>query len=347
MNKQYDFIVIGKGLAAQCFLFELSKEDENYSILQISDEESHPACTFKTTSVVCLNGVKSDVTPLGDVLLESYEKTVEFIKKYKPDGIYSGSKFSLCEQSDYGKSEFIRRFGDVHQYSEFANMVHLKDRSYWGRRWECFLIEPEELMNWLGKNIDKSLDVTSLKGEVIDFDYNGHIVLSNDDSYIAKNIIICAGAYSKHFFEEKISDDILIKSKVVPGKYITFENIDWGHENVVIQSKKSNLIYRAYSNQVMIGGTVIKNEKDLDNEELLKEQYDHLASLLGPELTLPEYNSGKIKLGLRHKGEKRRPFWGAIDKSLWQEAKIFGIFGMYKSGFSFPFFAAQEVVKEL
>jgi len=346
-TKQYDFIIVGKGLAAQCFLFELSKTNEQYKILQISNEDKLPACTFKTTSVVCLNGVKTNVSALGDLIYESYVQTEEFFKKQKPDGVYPGTQFSLCKQEDEGREDFERRFGDVHKFSSFANLVHFNERELWGRRWDCYLIEPRELMNWLTNKINENLDIESIKGEVVDFDYDGHVVLSNDENYNAKNIIICSGAYSKTFFEEKISDDILIRSKVVPGQYLTFDNIDWGEENIVIAKKHHNLIYRAYTNKVMIGGTTIKDEKDLESDDLLKEQYDSFSQLLSPDLNLPPYENGHIQVGLRHKGVKRSPFWGAIDKALWKKSRVFGLFGLYKNGFSFPFFGAKELLNEV
>ncbi len=347
MIKQYDFIVIGKGLAAQCFLFELAQKNKDYKVLQIFDEENLPACTFKTTSVVCLNGVQTDVSALGDLIYESYVKTEDFFKTRRPAGVYAGSQFSLCRQDDEGREDFERRFGDVHKFSQFANMVHLKDRELWGRRWDCFLIEPRELMDWISNEISKSLNVESIKGEVVDFDYNGNVVLADETSYEGDNVIICAGAYSKNFFEEKISDDILIRSKVVPGQYLTFRNVDWGNENIVISHKHDNLIYRAYSNEVMIGGTTIKDDKDLESDELLKEQYDNYNSLLSPELVLPAFEDGEIRMGLRHKGIKRTPFWGAIDKNLWEKGRVFGLFALYKNGFTFPFFGAKQLLSEI
>jgi hypothetical protein len=57
----YDLIVVGNGLAAQTFLFELFNQhgevvkSQNFSVAQVAAEGIAPACSLRTTATVSLS----------------------------------------------------------------------------------------------------------------------------------------------------------------------------------------------------------------------------------------------------------------------------------------------------
>ena len=56
---------------------------------------------------------------------------------------------------------------------------------------------------------------------------------------------------------------------------------------------------------------------------------------------MPNFEEIEFKVGLRHRGRRRTPYWGRLSK------QIFGISGLYKNGWSYSFLAAEEVTEEI
>jgi hypothetical protein len=70
----YDLIVVGNGIAAQTFLFELFtkldvKKRQNFSVAQIYSEDIALSCSLRTTATVSLNGIEEGVSDLGNFSL--------------------------------------------------------------------------------------------------------------------------------------------------------------------------------------------------------------------------------------------------------------------------------------
>ena len=130
---------------------------------------------------------------------------------------------------------------------------------------------------------------------------------------------------------------------MVPGAYLTFEGLNLGERSFVISKKHANLIYRAFEKSILIGGSTIKKEYGYRNDlEEIKEQYNLFQEMLkGANFTLPNFNDAVLQFGLRHKGRKRYPFAGKLKDN------VYGVFGLYKNGFTFPFFLAGGLVKQI
>ena len=86
----YDLAVIGNGIAAQSFLWNLSQKEsksQNFSIAHIYSEKLAPACTLRSSATVSLNGIDEDVSALGNDMRESFFLFDELFKKYRTDGV--------------------------------------------------------------------------------------------------------------------------------------------------------------------------------------------------------------------------------------------------------------------
>ena len=72
----YDLAVIGNGIAAHSFLWNLSNTEvsrsQNFSIAHIYSEKLAPACTLRSSATVSLNGIEADVSTLGNDMREAF-----------------------------------------------------------------------------------------------------------------------------------------------------------------------------------------------------------------------------------------------------------------------------------
>ena len=346
MTTKYDLIIIGDGLAARCFLYELAKKSPSLNILQVFSEDKAPACSFKTTSHICLNGVQLGVSKLGDLLFESYKITENIFKTENPNGVYEGEQFSLCKDGEFGRSEFIRRYKKVDKFDTFTNNIDVSNLENWGLFYHKYVIDAEAFMAWLKNQYESKLKIDIKKAFVTSqiLSADSVEVVTSEQTYTTSKLLVCAGAYSK-MFEEELDFEPLTKSKVVPGQYITFEDVDWGSENFAISKKKYTVCYRAYNNTLMIGGTSLNADDDISDITPLEFEYEQIQKILGDAKILPAFEKGIIRHGLRHKGWQRKPFWGLIKES--ESAKVYGMFGLYKNGFTFPFLGAKKLVEQM
>ena len=68
------WVVLGGGIAALTFLDEfLGYLSPSESLLQISSEANAPSCSLKSTAICCQSGIRKGVSPLGDLLCDSYQ----------------------------------------------------------------------------------------------------------------------------------------------------------------------------------------------------------------------------------------------------------------------------------
>jgi len=88
----YDILLIGNGLSAKVFLFELLHSDEincqNLAIAQVFCENLAPSCSLRSTASVSLNGIEEGISPLGDLLSKSFDSFVSFNQSYRPEAFY-------------------------------------------------------------------------------------------------------------------------------------------------------------------------------------------------------------------------------------------------------------------
>ena len=88
---KFDLAIVGNGIFSKLFLFELNKivnKSQNFSVATISNEKLFPACSYRTTSTVSLNGIESGVSPLGDELRNAFFSFEDFVMKNNPQGVW-------------------------------------------------------------------------------------------------------------------------------------------------------------------------------------------------------------------------------------------------------------------
>jgi hypothetical protein len=147
VNSTKNILIVGDGIAAWCLQFELLRQ-ENVQITNISAPEHFPDCSTRSTSINCLRGTTKGVSPLGDLILSSFEEFENFYFKEKPSGIYQAIEYQLW--NDHKKWE--RRYPEYLE-TKFETFLekHVNNMSYYHPN-EAYFIDPIKLRNWFQEN---------------------------------------------------------------------------------------------------------------------------------------------------------------------------------------------------
>lgn len=342
----YDLIVVGNGLAAQTFLFELfaklnDKQCQNFSVAQIFSEEIAPSCSLRTTATVSLNGIEEDVSDLGNYLRESYFAFIEFNKIHSPAGVELVSRHVTCTNEIHEK-KLIRRFKKI------APIKHpfLKKESQ-GVALDSYLVYPEAYADWFNqKNGTEKITQYKnfLKATTLEKAGDGSGIINCEmlggETLKTKKIVFCTGAYAKIYAEYFAETADLATTDVVAGSYLE-KSIDLGIPSQYITIDGHTLIYRSLDHTLLIGSSSIKDAVMLGNISELKEIYQ----LFLDKSTIPlgEFSDFKMITGLRHKTKRRLPMASALNA----EKTIYMINGFYKNGFSFSHLFSKKIVAEI
>lgn len=313
ISEEFDLIIVGYGIAARCLLQEMAKDAKfhNKNILVLHHEDFFKPCSLNTTSVVCLSDIQKGISPLGDMIVDSFELASSYYRGLASDVVECAKQFSLKKDE---KENIIKK------------------------EYEAFFIHPEKLLLEMEGDYKNLLKLTFLKQFVSDLveDNASTLVTTNEGDFRTRDVVVAAGAWS-NFLQKDIQNDDLNRSKFVSGSYLIFEDVDYGQESFSYSYGHFNIIYKSYSQELLIGGTTVKENIEAPSVTELLEQYTTFQTLLDGEILLPPFECAKIKTGIRHKGRKRMPYFGEVRKGLYLMS------GLYKNGFSFPFLGAKKI----
>ncbi len=353
------WVIIGGGISTYVFLDSfLEKIPKGDRVVHLKGEDMAPSCSLNSTAICCLQGVQKGVSPLGDLLIESYSLASSFFEKERPEGVVKGKQYNQCELD--GKNsvlEYERRFkkvDDLKLLGPFDNPLSPKK----GKVWDAYFIDPPVYLKWFSKRVkkkakDKGVNFLELYDFVTGVSYDpkdGFILETHAEAFFkADQLILATGAYSK-LMKDFLPDQYLPleKAKVVSGSYLVFNDIEpdfKSDESFCITYKGHNFIYQHWKKCFLIGGTTDSNDEGaLKAPQItkLKEMYDVGRGEL--KLPLPSFEKGEKLVGLRQKGIKRMPFWGPLGK---EEDNIYGIFSLYKNGYTFSFKAASDLCSQI
>lgn len=338
----YDLIVVGNGLAAQTFLFELFNQkstvikNQNFSVGQVYSDEISPPCSVRTTATVALSGIEEGISPLGNELRESYFLFEKFFETHKPLGVEKVNQFILHSNAEE-KEKLTRRYKTLSPI-----VADFLREEMTGVEMESYQISPQTFKSWLEEKIG-SFEIDRNKNFVRSMELNdlGHVELTllNGQILTAKKILLATGAYSK-IFSSFFKTSEMDATGVLAGSYLE-RSVDLQRPSFFITLDGNKCVYRSNEKQLVIGSVSQKGAfESADFEELksiVKLFKDHLKIDIG------EMDDYKMITGLRHKGRQRRPIYKALDS----EKKIIMISGFYKNGFTFSHLAAREILKDL
>ncbi len=330
-----DLLIIGDGIASKLFQFYAPKE---MKIMVLSDPEFAPPCSFNTTSVVSLFGTRKGLSDLGDLNVDSFNAFEDFIKEHAPHGVEKALHFHLDPE---GPAALMKRFGSAKAIEQLTSHISLPEKTFMAQE-NSYTVYPNEFLSWLDEQNHKNLPLLEKRVmSVRQFEKmdTGFRVGDGEKSITSSKVLLCMGAYTKIFeslFEEY---KVIERSKIVSGSYLHFHHVNWGKEDLIFTLRKTNLIYRANDQSLLLGGTHGPEGILLPYVRELKNDYEYFQKILGSYLRWPRFKNAEMISGIRHKGQRRRPFYGELDKNL------FALISLYKNGFSYPFFMAPKLHK--
>jgi hypothetical protein len=323
--KEYELVVLGRGLAGHGVL---NSYIDKYAT-QIPDvlwigknpfKRDNLGCSISSTAMLARQGIVKGISPLGDLLVDSYVSAIKFIELNKPDGVEKTIRYHIGHD-DESTLKLVKRFGNqLTTNSFFNNNYRLIEEM-------CYLFEPDVYLNWWTQKI--SNDVTIQDSFVIDIrkENNDWLVYFNDSYIRTKKLVLATGALGESFFSKTKK-----KATVVPGHYLYWENII-KDKSFVITIDGHNLMYRKESKTMMLSGTSVKDGSLSKKSEIY--QYLELFKKYTPEHVPSTYP--ELRMGMRQKGKKRTPYYEEIDVNLFQ------VDSLYKNGYSF----CHEIGKSL
>ena len=324
-NHSYDLILIGYAIAGRCVYKALREFDPNLNILILDAPRKLTSCSMRTTGVVVPSGIKKGISPLGDLLVDGFKSFESFVFQQKPRGIYPHKQFHLYPQDSNKREQFLKRYGEVHD----LDTPFLKD-NHKGFMEEGFLVEEQEFLNWW----DQKFPAKVFKKVVNSIDC--HKVKTHEgDEYIGKKIVLCTGAYS-HLMP-LVHEHKKFMGKPIPGHYYTWDNVDYGQDSFVLSLGGHNLVYRAFSKQLLLGGSTEADGIFAPRVDFLNQYYSKFQDLI----SMPPLSGAKSAFGIRQKGQKRHPFCGLI------HTDVYGLSSLYKNGWSLPFFLSNQLVRTI
>lgn len=333
----YDLIVIGNGIFANVFLHELNmhvNKSQNFRVAKVYSEELAPNCSLRTTSTVSRNGIEEGISPLGDTLLKSYLAFEAFSKINNLCGIYPINQYLLATDKEH-QVKLSRRY---HDQLKPLNHPLLND-NFEGVLLDSFMVIPEEMFKFLAsvpKNYIQD-DIQSFVESIEERNDYTEIVLVDKTILKAKKVVIATGAYSRinyHLFANTLFKEKIMFTKIVAGSYLK-KQFDYP-TNLYFTINGHNLVYRQKSQELIIGSTSVNGAITAPDLFSLKQIFSEVKAAINLDLGL--FNDYQVITGLRHKGQKRIPFFESISES----KNIWFFNGAYKNGWSLPFYFAKE-----
>ncbi len=336
----YDLIVVGNGLASQTFLFELFndvKKSQNFSVAQIFSEDIAPSCSLRSTATVSPNGIEEGISELGDELKKAYEMFVEFNEKNHPRGVEKVDRF-VAFTTEKEKAKMIRR------YKSIDHLTHpLIKEDFLGKKVPSYLVSPELYTNWYEEKLTQH-KIKKISGFVreISKDSDGLInckILGNE-VFTAKKLVFCSGAYAKLFSQYFPETKLIENTQIVAGSYLE-RSVDLKCDSFYFTIGDSNIIYRSEDHKLIVGSVSSEGAVLVADIEGLRKILIMVQEKIN--LDLGSFLDFQIKTGLRHKGNKRRPIFRALD----DEKCLFLISGFYKNGYTLGHLSAEVIKSQL
>lgn len=339
----FDLIVVGNGLAAQTFLFELFakldvNKSQNFSVAQIFSEEITASCSLRSTATVSLSGIEKGVSELGDELHQSYYLFEQFFKKHSPLGVEKVKQIITFSKKEE-KEKLQRRYKTLEEIRDPL----FKEEKFWGTRLDSYIVSPKIFNSWFHKKLARPNLVVKknfVKKMFLDEQDLINCELASGEVVRGYKIVLCTGAYAKIFSAFFEGTEGIQSTQTVAGSFLE-RSIHLGMPSFYLTIDGYNLIYRSAEEKLLLGSASNANT-------LLIADYMKLQEILflfkeKCRFDIGELNDFKIVTGLRHKAAKRR----ASALSLNPQKTIFMINGLYKNGFTFSHLCAEKILKNL
>lgn len=340
-----EFVIIGDGIAAKVLAFYLYRQYQR-PITLIANDQFAPKCSTRTTAINCLRGTQKGLSPLGDMLVAGHYDFEDFYQNYAPEGIEKTIELQLWQNNH---EKWLRRFGECKSYDEVPFFTRPLTRQFEecfeGHQSEAYIFHPESFLAWLDSQYERNF----INDYVVSIEEGDQYILNthNGEKICCDKLFICT-SYESSLFSHLVKDEgvkrQLNHSRPVAGTYLRFKVSDFDLKEFRTQHSFSvvfdqiHFIFRSHAKDILIGSTSTNNSKNfLADRQGMLSQYQRVMEILANVITLPTFEKGELITGIRHKGQRRTPYWGEINKN------CYAVWGLYKNGYSLAFSAAKHI----
>lgn len=325
--------IIGGGIAGHGLLYTLKKSGKKFDkILLFYSDSFASTCSLRSTAIVAPRGISAGVSPLGDLLHQSFLHFKQHVEDEKPAGVkkvtqYTGAVTKL--------EQFKKRYPEGEMKTEVGG-INLFSPTYFALE-EAFMIDPPVYLDWLGREAKLTLPVELINDFVVQIDPGEVHTLKtvNQASYFADHIVFAGGAANR-YWRELSMDKSWQSSRPVQGVYLEFPQIDLSLDSFSLTLEGQNLIYDKSLRRLLVGSTTEDGFLEVTQLTKLTEIYQSLQTRL--QIQLPPFENATVKIGLREKASKREPFFK-------HHANLSLLGGFYKNGFSLGLYLGKQWAK--
>ena len=324
--------IIGGGIAGRSLIYALAKGKKTFSqIILFDSDDFAQTCAFRSTAIVAARGVSAGHSDLGDLLMSAFASFTQHFEEDRPPGIFPITQYTGALSK---LDQFQKRYPEGEVVQSTPHFL-LKNPIYLAYE-DAFMVDPEIYLDWLKDEASGVEWKHEFVTEVQKTDNNFVIKTQAGKTYQAQEVVFAGGNYNR--FWKPVASSGVQKSQAVQGAYFEFQNCYLGDESFSLTLEGDNLVYHAHTQKVLIGSTTETTHLLVGVEKALNEIYYRLEERL--ELGLPALQSGEIKIGLREKAAKRRPYLERNEQGWW-------LGGFYKSGYSLGIHLGQELAARL
>lgn len=312
--------IVGGGILGRSLIYSLAKEQKSFERITLfySDSFTFP-CTLSSTATVAPRGLTKGHSPLGDLLIESYEVFSDHVSLDHPLGVEKVVQYTAATE----KLEAFKQ-----RYPNGALSKKLFKHETYLIEEPGYVVDPRTYSNWL---LNEALFMNNEHIEVIeDFvteveeNERVHLKTLNGRNLSFDKVIFTAGNYNR-FWKEVAPNSKLKSSRPVQGSYFEFNDVHWNLDSFALTYNGENIVWNKPLKRLLLGSTSDESNLLLPPLDELKLIYERVKKDL--ILPLPEMDSGIVKVGLREKAQKREPY-------VIQEGHCYFLGGLYKNGFS-------------
>lgn len=342
MKRAEKILIIGNGIASWALSAELSSLNRDMEILCIDGASYVNRCSFQTTSVNCLRGTRKGISPLGDLIVDSYHAFEDFYLKNAPQGIEKSSELQVWREDSPAADKWRRRFSSYSHFTQEENVPFSSKLE--GCRSDAYLFSPNAFFTWHRNKFTNVLYEDDFVVGVTRSSEGFVVTTQKGKHHRADKVFVCCGILSHLFMDLAENEEhrkYFRSCRPVSGSYMQCD-ASLGEVGFSIAFEHYHLIYRSLE-KIMILGQTSKNNcaVQISHTNELERIYTEVCTYLGESYQLPPFQAWDIHHGIRHKGHRRMPFWGEISSD------VYAVCGLYKNAFSFSFLAAKELAKIL
>ncbi len=347
------FIVVGKGISSFVFLqhffnaLEARGEKQKIPLTLIHDPQTNPACSWTSTAMVFPYGIRAQDSEWSKTLIDAYEAFCRVHKNNYVPGVNSIDHWVIHAAEMADSSKFERRW-KVKPRPIDPPIPH--GAKLLGHQELGFHVEVQSFEKYVAQEIDKLIEryqVRVIEGSVKSVSANA-VEMQNGEVFAMQGSF-WGTSYGTGKIDWRGSEFSLLRlflqhSRPVAGAYLLWNTCPaWAQKSFALDLDGDHLIFRPDLGCCLMGSTT-QDQVWAPDVASLEQMYRRwqLWFANNCDVTLLPLQQAQIKVGMRLRGHKKRPWVGALSSQTPQHQ---GLLATYKNGYSLPYLLIPTIAQ--